>query len=76
MLARKLLLIALCLVGLSILWPVHAWLGSAKPLVFGLPLSIFWMILCIFASFFSLLAFYLWQNRNEANPNEGKTPAP
>ena len=49
--------------GLSI-WPLYPWIAGpalpgARPLVFGMPFSMFWLVLMIAAVFFTFLALFI-----------------
>jgi len=57
--------IVISLIALFIIWPGYALFSSATPLVLGFPLSFAWIIFCTIAGFISLLALYIYDNRNE-----------
>tara|TARA_R110002124_G_scaffold183735_9_gene351249 strand:+ start:30024 stop:30284 length:261 start_codon:yes stop_codon:yes gene_type:complete len=48
----------LVVIQLCLIWPIYPIMGAAKPLILGLPLSFFWVILMVCFSFISLLIFF------------------
>ncbi len=50
-------LVALAVLLLSI-WPLYPWVGGIRPLVFGMPFSMFWLVLMIAAVFCTFLALF------------------
>tara|TARA_B100000900_G_scaffold408357_1_gene422489 strand:- start:471 stop:806 length:336 start_codon:yes stop_codon:yes gene_type:complete len=53
----------LMLIQLSLIWPIYPLVGSIEPIVFGIPFSIAWVLLCLLLSFSGLLAFFIWENQ-------------
>ena len=47
----------------ALIWPVYGIFGGARPLVLGLPLSLFYVAAWLIASFLVLLALYLYEER-------------
>ncbi|MDV7396395.1 hypothetical protein RZS08_33685 [Arthrospira platensis SPKY1] len=47
------------------LWPGHAWFGSAQPLIFGLPLSFAWIIAWVLIGFAALLGLHRARRHNQ-----------
>lgn len=44
---------------LLLIWPIYPWLGDhVHPRIFGLPWSLTWVLLVIFANFVALLVLY------------------
>jgi len=63
---RVFILVAiLAIIQICLIWPVYPLFGNAVPFILGIPLSFFWVILMVLASFFSLLNFYLKETREE-----------
>jgi hypothetical protein len=50
--------------------PVYSVFNRARPLVLGMPLSLFYLAVIIVSSFAVLLALFVWENRNEGDPPE------
>lgn len=44
--------------GLSLTYPVYAWVGTARPLVLGVPASLAWVVAWLVVVFFAVLALY------------------
>ena len=53
----------LVLIQLSLIWPIYPLVGSIEPVVFGMPFSIVWVLVCLSLSFSGLLAFFIWENQ-------------
>lgn len=55
-------------VGLAVLllsiWPLYPWIAGIRPLVLGMPFSMFWLILMIAAVFFTFLTLF-WKDRED-----------
>lgn len=63
---RSFILIALlAIIQICLIWPVYPLFGSAEPLILGIPLSFFWVILMVLTSFFALLTFFIKENQEE-----------
>lgn len=45
-------------------WPVYAVFSRARPLVLGIPFSLFYLACLVVASFVVLLALYRWESRH------------
>lgn len=49
-------------VGFAVLllsiWPLYPWIARIRPLVFGMPFSMFWLVLMIAAVFFTFLTLF------------------
>ena len=52
-----------CAVFAAMLWPIYSFFGSARPIVLGLPFSLFYLALLLIVSFGVLGALYLWESR-------------
>lgn len=46
-------------------WPVYSAFSRARPLILGMPLSLFYLACFVVASFLVLLALYRWEVRRE-----------
>jgi hypothetical protein len=53
------------LATLGMIWPGYVPFSGARPLVLGLPLSLFYLACFVVASFVVLLALYRWEIRRE-----------
>ncbi|MDE3260997.1 MAG: hypothetical protein OYL41_03325 [Acidobacteriota bacterium] len=40
------------------IWPLYPWIAGIRPLVFGMPFSMFWLVLMIAAVFFTFLTLF------------------
>lgn len=60
-LRKKIFLILLFIIQLSIIWPVYSLFSGIYPMILGFPLSFAWIIAILFASFF-LLLWYYWSD--------------
>ena len=49
--------IAFAVLLLSI-WPLYPWIGGIRPLVLGMPFSMFWLVLMIATVFFTFLKIF------------------
>lgn len=49
-------------VGMTVLllsiWPLYPWIAGIRPLVLGMPFSMFWLVLMIAAVFFTFLTLF------------------
>ncbi len=49
--------VAFAVLLLSI-WPLYPWIAGIRPLVLGMPFSMFWLVLMIAAVFFTYLTLF------------------
>lgn len=56
----------LVLIQICLIWPIYPLMSSAKPLIFGLPLSFFWVILMVCCSFTALFLFFRKDTEEES----------
>lgn len=56
--------------AVAMTWPVYAVFGRARPLVLGMPLSLFYLACFVVASFLVLLALYRWEARRGKDEEE------
>lgn len=47
----------------GLVWPVYAEFAGVRPLVLGMPFSLFYVVVWVVASFLVLLGVYLWEER-------------
>ena len=52
-------------IQLSLIWPIYPLVGSIEPIVFGMPFSIAWVLLCLLLSFFDFWPFYMENQKSE-----------
>lgn len=46
------------LVGLGLIWPIYPLFAGARPFLFGLPLSLAWLVICMAVVFLVLVVLY------------------
>ena len=50
-------------VGMAVLllsvWPLYPWIAGIRPLILGMPFSMFWLILLIATVFFTFLSLFV-----------------
>lgn len=56
----------------AMLWPLYVPLSRVRPFVFGLPLSLAWLVALLVASFLVALALFYWEERRGAFDDEGE----
>jgi hypothetical protein len=49
--------------GSAMFWPLYAPFARVRPLVLGMPFSLFWLALILTASFVVGVALYRWEQR-------------
>ena len=49
--------VAFAVLLLSI-WPLYPWIAGIRPLILGMPFSMFWLVLMIAAVFFTFLTLF------------------
>ena len=47
------------------MWPIYPVFSRIHPLVFGIPFSLFYLVILIIASFLVLFSLYLWEYRED-----------
>ncbi len=52
------LVVGLVVLGFSC-WPLYPWVGGVRPFVFGMPFSMFWLVLLIAAVFSTFLWLFV-----------------
>ena len=55
--------VAFFAIFLATMWPVYPLFSRIRPFVFGVPMSLVYLLVLVFAGFFSLLALYVWEDR-------------
>jgi hypothetical protein len=45
------------------MWPIYPLFNRIRPFVLGMPASLFYLLVLVFISFFSLFALYKWEDR-------------
>ena len=48
---------------LGTLWPIYAVFSRARPIIAGVPLSLFYLATLLVLGFFVLSALYIWEGR-------------
>jgi len=60
--------------GASLLWPFYVPMARVRPLVLGMPWSLFWLALMVSVSFGVAAALFRWESRRgliDARPGSG-----
>ncbi len=52
----------------AMMWPIYPFFSRIHPMVFGMPFSLFYLIILIAISFLVLLGLYLWESRDSESP--------
>lgn len=47
---------------LATMWPIYPIFSRIRPLVLGIPFSLFYLLILVFVGFFSMLALYRWED--------------
>ena len=50
------------LLFLALIWPVYPTFGTIRPLILGIPLSLFYVVVLLVAGFLALLVLFLWED--------------
>lgn len=58
----------------GLVWPIYAQFSGIRPLVLGMPLSLFYVVLWVVASFLVLLGLYLWEGRRGDDDGRARPP--
>lgn len=66
---KKIFLFLLLVIQLGLIWPGYTLFSDIYPMILGLPLSFFWIVVMLCSAFFLLLWYYL----GESNPNHSNT---
>ena len=56
--------------AIGMTWPVYSLFGRARPLILGMPFSLFYLACFVIASFAVLLALYLWEGRQQGEGDD------
>ena len=48
---------------LATMWPLYTVFNRIRPLVLGVPFSLFYLVFLVFVCFLSMLALYRWEDR-------------
>lgn len=51
-------------------WPVYTLFSHARPLILGMPLSLFYLACFVVASFLVLLALFRWEGKRGGSEDE------
>lgn len=55
---------------LAMVWPFYGLFNRARPLVLGMPLSLFYLAVLVTASFLVQLALFRWEGRRGADSED------
>lgn len=61
--ARRAVALFFVLAFAALIWPIYEFFGGARPLILGIPQSLFYVSSWLVASFLALLALYLYEER-------------
>lgn len=56
---------------LALTWPVYTLFSGIRPLVLGMPFSLFYIVAVLVLSFLVLLGLYLWEERRGELDRDG-----
>jgi hypothetical protein len=48
---------------LAMIWPIYPLFSRIRPLVLGMPFSLFYLVLVLSVCFCALVGLYLWEDR-------------
>ncbi len=48
---------------LATMWPVYVLFNRIRPLIFGVPFSLFYLVALVLVCFLAMLALYRWEDR-------------
>ena len=57
---------------LALVWPVYPFFAGIRPMVLGIPLSLFYVVALVALSFFTVLGLYLWEGHDRNPTDEGE----
>ena len=63
------------LVGLGLIWPIYPLFAGARPFLFGLPLSLAWLVICLTVVFLVLVGLYRMDRGRETAAGPSPTAA-
>ena len=49
---------------IATIWPVHSWFSHIRPMIFGVPFSLTYLIFLLLLVFFTMLGLYFWEDKN------------
>ena len=49
----------------AVVWPVYSWFSDIYPMVLGMPMSLFYLVIVIATVFSVMLGLFLWEDRND-----------
>lgn len=61
---RRAVVVYFAVVFWCLIWPVYPYFSRIKPLVLGLPFSLFYLVAVLLCSFLVMLGLYLWEARH------------
>ena len=58
--------VAFCVAAfIAVVWPVYSWFSGIYPMVLGMPMSLFYLVIVIAIVFSVMLGLFLWEDRND-----------
>ena len=61
----KIVILYFILIFAAMMWPIYPIFSRIRPMVLGIPFSLFYLVILIIASFLVLLSLYLWEYRED-----------
>ncbi|WP_205720245.1 hypothetical protein [Fodinibius halophilus] len=71
-LRKKFFITIFILIQLGLIWPGYALFSDIYPMILGLPLSFFWVVVMLVSAFFLLLWYYLTDPTHQ-NPKSSES---
>ncbi len=62
--ARRIVIVFLLVAFAALIWPIYPLFGNERPLILGMPQSLFYVAFWLVASFLVMLALYLFEERS------------
>jgi hypothetical protein len=50
---------------IAVLWPVYSWFSGIDPMVLGMPMSLFYLVVVVASVFSVMLGLFLWEDHND-----------
>ncbi len=50
---------------LALIWPIYSLFGGIRPMILGMPLSLFYIVTVIVVVFLVMLTLFLWESKND-----------
>ncbi len=50
---------------LALIWPIYSLFSGIRPMILGMPLSLFYIVVVIVTVFLVMLTLFLWEGKND-----------